>query len=144
MSHKQPTDEQLREAWKRHAVDPGLVRAALARVPPSWTFLDARDDGAAFRRGALIVLVSVAAYEDGRVWLHISVSGNARPGKFYLPSWEELARVKNDFIGKDRHAYQVLPPEAEYVNIHPYVLHLWSTYDGERVLPDFTMGLGSI
>lgn len=42
-----------------------------------------------------------------------------------LPSWEDLRRVKDIFIGREVEAYQVLPKESEYVNVHPFCLHLW-------------------
>ena len=52
--------------------------------------------------------------------------------------------MKNDFIGLDRWAYQVLPPEKDYINDHPCVLHLFALLDGEPVLPDFSWGIGRI
>jgi hypothetical protein len=56
-----------------------------------------------------------------------------------------MKRVKNDFIGEDRWAYQVFPSSKEYVNTNPNVLHLFSLFeDGAPALPDFTWGLGSL
>jgi len=68
---------------------------------------------------------------NGEEWLHVSASYATR-----LPTWEEMRQVKDTFIGKDREAYMILPPEERYVNDHPYVLHLWCCVDGP-VLPDF-------
>lgn len=79
----------------------------------------------------LLVMWSARKESDGRRWVHVSCS---RPSK--LPSWEDLREVKDTFIGRDRRALQVLPPAAEYINIHPHCLHLWSCLDGEPV-PDF-------
>lgn len=83
----------------------------------------------------LIVLVSCARQLDGKAWLHVSVS--RRNGA--IPSWEAMSEVKELFIGPDRTALQVMPPQAKHVNIHPACLHLWCCLDGD-VTPDFTAG----
>lgn len=59
-----------------------------------------------------------------------------------LPSWKDLRDVKDVFIG-NRKAIQVFPVAAEYVNIHPNVLHLFACLDDDG-LPDFTSGTGSL
>lgn len=79
----------------------------------------------------LRVLCAARVEADGKRWMHVSCS---RPNR--LPSWEELKLVKDTFIGRERKAIQVLPPEAEHVNIHPYALHLFSCLDDDP-LPDF-------
>lgn len=84
----------------------------------------------------LKVLVSESVEADERVWLHVSFS---RPTR--LPTWSDLRRVKDAFIGKDKKAIQVFPAEREYVNIHPYVLHLFHCLEGDA-LPDFRRGTG--
>ena len=84
----------------------------------------------------LIVLVSQSLEADDRMWLHASLS---RPTR--LPSWSDLRRVKDAFIGKDKKAVQVFPADSEYVNMHPNVLHLFHCLDGD-VLPDFRRGTG--
>jgi hypothetical protein len=92
-------------------------------------------------RSSLRVIWSEGKQLDGRWWAHVSVS--RRDEK--LPTWEQLTTVKDLFIGTEAEAYQVLPPEARYVNQHPGVLHLWACRDEPGgVLPDFTMGSGSI
>lgn len=67
------------------------------------------------------VLRSEAVMRDGSTFVHVSV---ARPDR--LPSWEELKKVKDEFIGEHAPAYHVLPAKADYVNIHNHCLHLWS------------------
>jgi hypothetical protein len=64
---------------------------------------------------------SLDTMENGRQWLHLSVSHRSR-----YPTWDELREVKNMILGRDRAAYQVLPREADYVNVHPNCFHLWS------------------
>lgn len=72
---------------------------------------------------------------DGLLWLHVSVSH--RGGR--LPTWSEMALVKDLFCGRERTAYQVHPPSSQHVNIHRSCLHLWCCIDGP-VTPDFTRG----
>jgi hypothetical protein len=116
----------------------------MSRVPPSWQFLGPFGSGGGFRRGNIQVLFTVARYDDGRTWIHASVCGRRGENNWFLPDWEDIKRVKHDFIGPDRWAYQVFPSEKDYVNKHPYVLHLYALLEGEPALPDFTWGLGSI
>lgn len=80
------------------------------------------------------VIVSGGVEADGKKWLHVSCAYKNR-----LPSWEDLKMVKETFIGKDKKAIQVLPPDSEYVNVNPYCLHLWHCVNGDG-LPDFTTG----
>jgi hypothetical protein len=100
--------------------------------------------GGIFRRSDLQVFFSVLRYHDGRTWIHVSVCGRTGPRRFHLPSWEDVKRVKVDFIGEDRWAYQVFPDARHYINQNPYVLHLFSLLEGEQALPDFTWGLGTL
>lgn len=117
------------------------VRAELPRVlPPEWSLHDEGEDGARYvnRQDGQVVILSGATEQDGRRWLHLSCSGRTGP-----PSWWVLRRVKDIFLGRHRYAYQVLPPDSDYVNIHPNVLHLWHCLD-EDPLPDFTQGSRSL
>jgi hypothetical protein len=139
------TQEQIDAVEARAYVDPATVKAALARVPPSWTMCGVWEtNGGIFTRGSLQVIYSVSRYDDGEIWVHASVCGRTPRGGFYLPSFDELKRVKRDFIGEDRWAYQVFPSAKDYVNENPYVLHLYARMGGEPALPDFTWGLGGI
>lgn len=79
----------------------------------------------------LSAIVSAERESDGRMWLHVSVAHRDR-----MPSWDELRRIKSWLIGRDVRAIQVLPPESEYVNLHPFCLHLWQCLDADP-LPDF-------
>ena len=136
--------EQIEAAEKIAYVDPSIVRAAMTRVPPFWRFVAELPNGGAFRRGNVNVIYTVARYGDGKIWYHVSASASDSRGEFRLPTYEEFKQVKNDFLG-DRWAYQVFPPEKDYVNINPHVLHLYALMDEkESVLPDFTWGLGTI
>lgn len=115
------------------------VHEAIPRVlPASWHQVDSVEDGVKYRTDqGLSIIVSGQREQDGRRWLHVSL---ARPNQ--LPIWQEVTHVKDVVIGRQKHAIQVLPPESQYVNIHPYCLHLWSCVDGNPI-PDFTWG-GSV
>lgn len=81
------------------------------------------DSATAYRNKGqgLVVMTSIATKNDGSKCLHVSLSRKSR-----LPSWDDVKRVKDAFIGEDKEAYHVLPKKADYINIHPYCLHLWS------------------
>jgi len=88
-------------------------------------------------RGGLKVLISESKYEDGNWWTHISLSRDKD-----IPSYRDLCKVKELFVGPDHWAFQLFPKEAEHVNIMRTCLHLFSTK--ANILPDFTNGSGSI
>ena len=56
----------------------------------------------------------------GEGWEHVSVSYKNR-----CPTWEEMCRVKDMFFGPEEVVVQYHPRQSEYVNHHPYCLHLW-------------------
>lgn len=41
------------------------------------------------------------------------------------PTWEEMCVIKEMFFEPEERVVQYHPPESEYVNSHPYCLHLW-------------------
>ncbi|WP_233868619.1 DUF7694 domain-containing protein [Paraburkholderia adhaesiva] len=59
---------------------------------------------------------------DGDSWDHVSitVAGEAR-----CPTWEEMAWVKEQCFEADETVMQLHPARAQYVNNHPWCLHLW-------------------
>ena len=110
-------------------------------IPAPWREAQRGEDGAAYiNSGArLSLIISFAIEGDGRAWVHMSLAGRDR-----LPTWQQLVDTKRWAIG-DVYAYQVFPPAAKHVNIHPYALHLWAPLDGGgQPLPDFTQGGDSI
>lgn len=78
----------------------------------------------------LTAILEAELHDDGRYWAHLSVSAKAR-----LPNWRELRWAKEHFLG-DRRVIMVLPPRAEYVNLHPFVFNLYSCLS-DNPLPDF-------
>lgn len=113
-------------------------------LPSWWRPVEARPDGMRYdapsRSLHAICSVQRVILETHcpRIWVHLSLSHPKR-----LPTWTELVDAKELFIGLERAAYQVVPPRSQYVNLHPYCLHLWSCLD-EDPMPDFSMGSGSL
>ena len=84
-----------------------------------------------YKRFKLLCIVSC-----GMGWEHVSVTVN---GKNRCPTWEEMCFVKNKFWEKEETVVQYHPPESEYVNNHPYCLHLWKQIGKEIELPNNLM-----
>lgn len=70
--------------------------------------------------------------DDG--WEHVSVSIPRR-----TPNWKEMCFVKDAFWNDDEVVMQLHPAKAEYVNFHPYCLHLWRPLGAAIPLPPFSM-----
>jgi hypothetical protein len=103
-------------------------------LPAGWRELPGMAGGFINHQRHLAALFSVEREADGKRWIHVSVSHRDR-----VPTWDELRGAKDWLLGKDRWAISIFPVEAEYVNHHPYVLHLWHCLDG-AVVPDMRKG----
>jgi hypothetical protein len=57
---------------------------------------------------------------DQMGWEHVSVSLPHR-----CPTWEEMCFIKDIFWGADDFVVQMHPARKDYINNHPYCLHLW-------------------
>jgi hypothetical protein len=69
-------------------------------------------------------------FSDGEGWEHVSVSLPSR-----CPYWDEMMFVKALFWDDEDAVMQLHPPKSEYVNEHPYCLHLWRPTDQVIPLP---------
>lgn len=68
---------------------------------------------------------------SGAGWEHVSISSNTdKP-----PSWEVMCSVKDAFFESEEWVMQFHPARSEYVNNHPYCLHLWRPVDGRFPTP---------
>jgi hypothetical protein len=63
-------------------------------------------------------------------WDHVSVSLPDR-----CPTWNEMCYIKELFWGDDTTVIQYHPPKKEYINNHPYCLHLWRNNKEEIKTP---------
>ncbi len=73
---------------------------------------------------------------DGEGWEHVSVSVQGR-----TPTWEEMCFVKDKFWDAEDCIVQYHPRASEYVNHHPYTLHMWRPI-GKRIItpPSWMVG----
>ncbi len=80
------------------------------------------------------LVIANEAYPDEMEWEHVSVRiGYTKyHGKMAerIPTWEEMCAIKDLFWEKSECVMQLHPPEEDYVNCHPLVLHLWRPMDG--------------
>lgn len=86
---------------------------------------------------------------DGMGWHHVSVSlikevsvqhtkGRAKWIKQTVercPTWEEMCYIKSLFWDDEDSVMQLHPPKSQWVNNHPYCLHLWKPDQAEIPLP---------
>ena len=82
-----------------------------------------------------------ALASDGEGWEHVSVS-IAFPGKaagLRCPTWDEMCYVKSLFWDEEDCVIQYHPSKDQYVNRHPYVLHLWRPIGQKIPIPDKNM-----
>lgn len=80
----------------------------------------------AFQKGDLKILVST---DEGRI--HMSISHATR-----YPAWDEIRDARYALLPLGKHFVMALPPPQNYVNLHPFVFHLWelSPFKGEMDL----------
>ncbi len=62
---------------------------------------------------------------NGASWEHVSVSLTQVNKYRRCPTWEEMCWVKDLIWQPEEAVMQLHPRHSEYVNCHPYVLHLW-------------------
>lgn len=76
-------------------------------------------------REKMMVIIS-----DGLGWEHVSVSRKDR-----TPTWEEMCFIKNLVFEEDETVIQYHPAKKDYINVHPYCLHLWKPLEANLPLP---------
>lgn len=54
-------------------------------------------------------------------------------------TWEEMCYIKDLFFKEEEAVMQLHPPKSDYVNNHPYCLHLWRPMKVEIPLPPSIM-----
>lgn len=105
-----------------------LLSPIICPPPKGWRELDVKLPFPGARaygnRDGLRALTSIEPRGD-KQWAHVSCSRGDR-----LPTWEDLKLVKEVFLG-DVMAYQVLPPKAEWLNVHEFTLHLFHCLSGD-------------
>jgi len=67
---------------------------------------------------------------NGEGWEHVSVHVVDRKQP-RTPAWDEMCYVKSVFWDEEDIVVQFHPRKSDYVNLHPYVLHLWRQVGGD-------------
>lgn len=67
----------------------------------------------------------------GRGWEHLSVSTRHK-----IPTWEQMCIMKDIFWNDEEVCVEYHPKKSEYVNNHPYCLHIWKPIDVELPTPE--------
>lgn len=62
---------------------------------------------------------TVGVSKDNDKW-HLSIAHPTR-----LPTYDELKEARYKFLPDNCHMAQIFPPKAEFVNLHPFCLHLY-------------------
>lgn len=83
------------------------------------------------RRSRLLVMVSDGIDPISKGWEHASVS---HMDDDLIPSWDDMAYVKDKFWDDEETVIQFHPKKSEYVN-NFQVLHLWKKIDIDFELP---------
>lgn len=112
-----------------HVPEMFRVRTGVMRSDPTDGQLGAFQIPSVIPGRDLMVIASA-----GSDWLESGLEGEPREhvsvravshGRDHAPTWSEMCQMKNVFWGKSDCVIQFHPPEEDYVNTHPYVLHLW-------------------
>ena len=110
---------------------PEQFRATAANKAFDPRYLSTAEDG---MNGSFVVpyLTEIlrVIVSDGEGWEHVSVSLRHR-----CPTWGEMCYIKDLFWEAEECVIQYHPPKSEYVNCHPFCLHLWRPTAGEILLP---------
>lgn len=101
----------------------------------AWISSDSDDFGLffiKFKSSQIPLKVLSSGWKD-QEWYHVSVSLPNR-----CPTWEEMCFIKELFFG-DHVAIQFHPKKKDYVNNHPYCLHLWANMKDEIKTPHHSL-----
>lgn len=78
----------------------------------------------------LKIIASPGDANEDVPWEHVSVSTRNR-----CPNWTEMCFVKDLFWEPEETVMQLHPPRSQWINQHPYCLHLWRPLNAEIPLP---------
>ena len=92
-------------------------------VEPGWDLIIICSDG-----------TEDLAEGEQRDWEHVSIS-TRQLTKTRMPTWKEMQFVKTLCWDDDDTVVQFHPKKSQYINVHPYVLHMWRWKKGEFPMP---------
>lgn len=73
----------------------------------------------------------------GKGWEHVCVATDHR-----CLTWDEMCIIKDAFFYEDEEVIQIHPKKENYINIHPYCLHLWKPKNAKIPLPPLGLVVG--
>lgn len=100
--------------WRMH-IEPYRVRTGSMASDES-----CGRNGAFIFPNGLRAVCSDGGLQGEPPWEHVSVSWPDR-----CPTWPEMHSLKCLFWADDECVVQYHPPQDDYVNCHPFCLHLW-------------------
>ena len=77
---------------------------------------------------------AVVIWSWGDGWDHVSMSYKDR-----VPTWDEMCKLKDLFFLPEETCVEYHPAKSQYVNIHPYCLHIWRRQDDYMPRPPMYM-----
>lgn len=92
---------------------------------PTHTGIPEVDGGRTYRSGALLAIVSQDGPDKRR---HLSISHPER-----YPTYDEIKNARYDLVPDDVTMAMLLPPRAEFVNLHNNCFHLYE-FRGSEIL----------
>jgi hypothetical protein len=84
----------------------------------------------------LTIMASDGQDPDAQGWEHVSVSTDRR-----CPNWIEMCFVKDLFWSAEACVVQFHPRASQYIDCHPYCLHLWRHPGGFPEPPPHLVGI---
>lgn len=74
---------------------------------------------------------------NGQGWDHVSVTIHKKNGGSVkkCPSYQEMMMIKEKLFSEEDVVFQLHPREEDYINTHPYCLHLWKPNNCNMVVP---------
>lgn len=109
-----------------------IERCRMTSGPLQSKAADGFNGAFALRRGTTHYLLIVS---DGGGWDHVSVQIVERGKTRRLPTWDEMTWIKELFFDPEETVIQYHPPRGRYVNVNPWVLHLWRPQRAEIPVP---------
>lgn len=79
--------------------------------------------------------------DRGDGWDHVSVSLHRKNGANIkrCPSFEEMMMIKEKTFEENEIVFQLHPTEEEYINTHPFCLHLWKPNSYDMIIPPLNL-----
>lgn len=74
---------------------------------------------------------------NGKGWDHVSVTLHRKNGANIkrCPTFEEMQMVKEKIFSEEEVVFQLHPREEDYIDTHPYCLHLWKPNNCSMIIP---------